>query len=394
MTRGGGNPVPNAAAEYPLLAKEDFIGLDASVVHLGAGLESPMLKSHEGIFTRFARDKSAGADGRQRLLDEYVVTRQLTADLLGVDESWVGFSYNVAHFMNQVANALAADSGDNVLVIENEFPSVIYPWLQQSRRGLEVVVIPGAHSAEDEEALVASHLTSRTRAIVISHSSYLSGIRRDLARYRALADSVGAALVVDASHTLGSIAVDGGYADFLVSACYKWLFGVHGVAVSLWNRERQPDWKPSDVGWASVVMQDPAMRGREPYSVVADGRIFELGNPSLLGIHILGNALRVIGGVGVTEIERHNLALSGLALSLLGDLPVKLLTPPGDAERAGNVAFAVEDETAWQEDLRRAGVIAAVGQRRLRLSTHAFNSIADVRSGVQAVASAYERGLR
>lgn len=377
----------------PLLPRSTFVGLDNSSVHLAAGLESPMMVSHAEVFSQFSLRKSRGAEGRQELLDEYISTRRRAASLLGVDDSWIGFSYNVGHFMNHVANSLRLERGDNVLVMEGEFPSVIYPWLQQRQRGVDVVVVPQSLDPQRELENVAERVDQRTRAIVISHSCYLRGTRRDLRGFRLIADEVGAALVVDSSHTLGSIGVDGTYADFLVSACYKWLFGVHGVALSMWNKERQPDWIPSDVGWASVSPQDWEKRGREPYSLVSDGRVFELGNPSLLGVHILGNALSRLDEIGISAIEEHNLAISGYLLSELSRLPIHLLTPFDDSQRAANVSFSVKEETAWKKFLQDAGIIAAVGLGRVRFSTHLYNSTADADRASSAVEAALKAGV-
>ena len=56
---------------------------------------------------------------------------------------------------------------------------------------------------------IAAAVDRRTRAIAVSHVGYLTGARHDLGRLRVLADRVGARLVVDASHALGVVPVDG-----------------------------------------------------------------------------------------------------------------------------------------------------------------------------------------
>ena len=63
----------------------------------------------------------------------------------------------------------------------------------------------------------------RTRVIAVSHVSYLTGERHDLAALRVLADRVGALLVVDFTQAAGWMPIDASVADFGFSACYKWL---------------------------------------------------------------------------------------------------------------------------------------------------------------------------
>ena len=63
----------------------------------------------------------------------------------------------------------------------------------------------------------------RTRVIGVSYVSYLTGERHYLSALRALADSVGALLVVDFTQAAGYLPIEASVADFAFSACYKWL---------------------------------------------------------------------------------------------------------------------------------------------------------------------------
>jgi selenocysteine lyase/cysteine desulfurase len=90
----------------------------------------------------------------------------------------------------------------------------------------------------------AGCVDARTRAIGVSYVSYLTGERHDLSALRALADSVGALLVVDFTQAAGYLPLEATLTDFAFSACYKWLLGVTGVAVAYWNRVRQPGGLP------------------------------------------------------------------------------------------------------------------------------------------------------
>ena len=107
----------------------------------------------------------------------------------------------------------------------------------------------------DTDALLA-HVDSRTRVISVSHVSYWSSERVDLAQLRDAADSVGALLLVDFTHSAGALPVDLLVADFGFAACYKWLLGCSGVAVAYWNRERQPTWSPGTGGWISIILSE------------------------------------------------------------------------------------------------------------------------------------------
>ena len=132
--------------------------------------------------------------------------------------------------------------------------------------------------------------------MAVSHVSYLTGARHDLVTLRRLVDRVGARLVVDASHALGVVPVDGASCDVVVSCCYKWLFGVHGAGVFFVNRRRWPDLPPPWVGWHSTEREED-WRRRGTYHLRTGAERFEAGNPPFLPLYVLENARRTLDEV-------------------------------------------------------------------------------------------------
>src|SRR3546814_20167696 len=57
-------------------------------------------------------------------------------------------------------------------------------------------------------------------------------------------------LIVDSSHALGVVPVDGRLADVTVSAGYKSLCATQ-LGILAWNRKRRADFEPLPVGWCS-----------------------------------------------------------------------------------------------------------------------------------------------
>ncbi len=206
----------------------------------------------------------------------------------------------------------------------------------------------------------------------------------------ALAHDVGALLVVDATHALGAVPVSAPQADFLFAACYKWILGTHGVAAAYWNRQRLPDWRPREVGWHSVPHQLVPLPG-EALSEFADGRVFELGNPAFIAIAVLRNAVAYVNRFGIEAIAAHVTGLSGYLRRGLVELGIEPMTPEPAVQRAGNMAFAVDDEADWRHELEACGVLAWTGDGRVRLSTHLFNDESDVGRAVAAVAAILDR---
>jgi selenocysteine lyase/cysteine desulfurase len=279
--------------------------------------------------------------------------------------------------------------GDNVVVGQSEFPSVLLAWQRLRPRGVEVRAV--GREAVVAPAEFAGAVDGRTRVIAVSHVAYLTGARHDLRRLRGLADRVGARLVVDASHALGVVPVDGTLCDVVVACCYKWLLAVHGVGVFYVNSRRWPDLAAPWVGWHSTHREED-WRRRTEYRLQADGSRFEAGNPPFLPVYILDSALRVLDALDPRAVEAHVLALGGTLRAGLVKLGLPVLTPEAPEERAGNLVFATDRSVDVEHALRSAGVLVWSGDGRVRLSVHAYNDESDVARALAALGDLAARG--
>ncbi len=364
-----------------LIPKSAFVGIE-HVAHLGAGGEAPVLRSHLDAALRFLLDKGVGMLGRERFFAVAAQVRAGLARFLGGRPEEIALLAHASEGLFVASEGIAWRPGDNVVVEQSEFPSVLHAWHRLRPRGVEVRAV-GREAVVPLDEL-AGTVDGRTRVLAVSHVSYLTGRRHDLARLRALADRAGARLVVDASHALGVVPVDGSLCDVVVCCCYKWLLAAHGVGVFFVNGRRWPDLQPPWVGWHSVEHEDD-WRRRTDYRLVGTAERFEAGNPTFITLYLLENALRTLESVGVAAIEAHILALGGELRAGLVKLGLPVLTPEAPEARAGNIVFATDRSEAVERELREAGVIAWAGDGRIRLSVHAYNDAADVARALVAL---------
>src|SRR5215212_5063591 len=365
-----------------LAPKADFIGVEERV-HLAAGGETPFLKSHVEALTRYALDKSAGMPGRMRQLSAQDRTRDLAATLLGVTKDEIGFIPSTSDGVNMVAQTIDFKPGDNVVVETIEFPSDVYPWLIQQQNGVEVRFV-GTGFEVPPGALEAA-IDARTRAVALSHVSYLTGVRHDLKPIAEAAHAVGAIFIVDASHALGVVPVEARVADFVFSCCYKWQLGCTGIAIGFWNRQLQPDWAPKMAGWMSARPLDGEgeMR-RHTFTPRDDAMRMTLGNPSFPGAYVVDNGLKYILDIGIEKIEAHALELTARLREGLSELGLEMLTPAEPSRRAGNVCIARADGPRFVAELAERGVVVWEADGRVRYSAHLYNDGEDVARAIEA----------
>ena len=366
----------------PLLHPGLFVGLDG-IAHLCAGGEAPWLRSHDRACQRFGELKSGGMAGREEMFRTYSRAKERVARMLGVGPERVAFLAHASEGLNLAVAAVDWRPGDSVVFADLEYPSAVYAAARLREQGVEARIVAtrdGYLSVDD----LAAAVDGRTRLIMVSQVSYLTGQRLDLARLAELARSRGAVLAVDATHALGVVPVAGELCDVVVSSCYKWLLATHGVGVFAYDPVRVGDLQPNVIGWHSTA---PRAGASDPLamSLRSDASRLEAGNPSLLGLCVLDNALATLEPFDPSAVAEHAVALSGELVAGLRARGRTVLTPAPPEERAGNVCFAAGDAADLAAALSERGVEVWGSEGRVRVSAHLYNGGDDVAAFFRAL---------
>lgn len=360
----------------PLFDPADF-RLPAGIAHVCAGGETAFLHRHDAALLAYARDKSLGEPGRYAQEKAVLRARDLVAAAWGVARDDIGFCAHVAEGVSLVVESIDWREGDNLVVDPDEYPSVVAPAAlhRHPRIGIRFARM------SDPDA-VAAAVDGRTRLIGVSHVSYLTGERLDLAPLRAIADGVGALLVVDHTQAAGYIEIRPHLADFAFAATYKWLLGMTGTAIAYWNRARQPAWSPATAGWHNLAggTARPDWQGGA-VALVPDAMRFSRGNPAHASVYVLGSALDYLAEFETTALTQH---VQRLTAVLLARLP-ESTTPRDPARRGASVCITHPDASRICKVLHEQGVWAWNGRGRVRFSFHGYNGMADVERVVAAL---------
>lgn len=345
--------------------------LPAGITHVCAGGETAALRAHDAALLRYVADKSTGMPGRDAQDAEISAARDGLARLWNVGPGDIGFVSNVAEGVSIVAESLDWREGDSIAIDANEYPSVVAP---VALRRNPAVSLRQAHGMAPDR--LSACVDGSTRIIAVSYVSYLTGERVDLQAMRALADSVGALLLVDFTQASGYLPIEASIADFAFSACYKWMLGITGVAVAYWNRQRQPDWAPVSAGWYSLA---PGSRGYDPRPALkADAMRFTRGNPAHCPIYVLNSALSYLAQFPMVVVQRHVQTLTTKLLGALAAASIDVMTPSDPARHGASVCIASPRAQAVVDAMHARGVYAWGGQGRIRISFHGYNGAQDV----------------
>jgi selenocysteine lyase/cysteine desulfurase len=305
------------------------------------------------------------------------------AQLLGARTDEIALLGSASEAINAVAAAVDLEAGDNVVINDLEFPSVVLPWLRLRERGIDVRLVRHQNWEIPTDLLLAA-VDDRTRVVALSHVSYVNGWRHDVEAISTALRGTRTRFLLDATQTVGVLPVQAALADFLVSSTYKWLLGTHGLGVLYVNRDTVGQPEPAAIGWFSLETAFTEDR-YERYRLRADAGRFETGYLNFPAIYALNASVGYLLEIGVDRIAAHAHALGDELIAGLSGLGLTVTTPAVRARRGASVTFLHERAAEIGQRLAATGVYVWAGDGRVRASAHAFNDSRDVERYLDAL---------
>jgi selenocysteine lyase/cysteine desulfurase len=280
--------------------------------------------------------------------------RAAWARLHSVDVGRVAISSQVSVCAGLVAGALPR--GARVVAAQEDFTSVLFPFLAQEARGVTVDLVP-------LDSLV--HALDGADLVSVSAVQSADGRRPDL---DAIAAS-GVPAFVDATQACGWLPFDASRFDFVACGTYKWLLGPRGCAFLAIREDAAERLTPQLANWFAA--EDQAAYYGGPLRLADNARRFD-SSPAWFSWVGQEASLDVLERVGVQAIHDHDVALANRFRAGLG-------LEPGDS-----AIVSVPSRPGAEDRLRAAGVMYA-GYDLLRFSFHLYTTEADVDRALEAV---------
>ena len=285
---------------------------------------------------------------------------------------------NTAAGINTAALSLPLRPGDNVLVLDGDYPANIYPWMNLSHRGVLTKFVPARNGGLDLDVLV-SRIDSHTRVIAMSTVVFATGFRNDLVAVGQICKERGIFFVVDGIQSLGALPFDvqAANVDFLAAGSQKWLLGPIGGGFMYVRREILDQLVPGAyVGAASTV--DPWNFLDYNFTPLPTAERFNLGSQNMLGMYGVRASLEMIQEAGIEHVAERVLMLAGVAIGDLQERGFILLASTAPEHRSGIVIPEVADPVAACAKLEAAGIICIPRGKGVRIAPHFYNTEEEV----------------
>ncbi len=153
-------------------------------------------------------------------------------------------SYGLANVVKNVDTRLPAGQvkGKEIILVEEQFPSNVYPWFElEKTQQAKVRIIKAPKSLENRgehwNESILNAINSNTGLVAISHVHWADGTLFNLKAIRKRTTEVGALLIIDGTQSVGAYPFDVKEfePDALICAGYKWLMGPYGLGVAYYG---------------------------------------------------------------------------------------------------------------------------------------------------------------
>lgn len=313
--------------------------------------------------------------------------RDLFARLAGApDPARVAIQPGVSYGVATAAKNLPVSAGQNIVVSHEQFPGNYYQWHRTAAEaGAELrVVAPAEGEGRGRSWNERLHeaVDAKTAVVALPHVHWTDGTRFDLAAIGTRCRDVGAALVVDATQSVGALPFDFAaiQPDVLICASYKWLLGPYSLCLA-WFGPRFDDGSPLEETWIArersndfqnlVDYQDRYVPGAVRYDMSERSNFFLAP--------IAAASIELLIEWSPDRIQEYCRALTEDLLRDLGEVGYSVEDPEWRASHLFGLRMpASVDLASLKAALGARNISASLRGTALRLSPNVYNDTVDV----------------
>ncbi len=307
--------------------------------------------------------------------------RGLFARLVGGDADGVAIVPSVSYGMAVATANVPVKRGEKVLILEDQFPSNVYPWRELvKKKEADLVTVPRPDD-HDWTRAVLERIDADTAVVAVPNCHWTDGSLLDLVEIGRRAREAGAALVVDGIQSLGAHPFDVGAVqpDFLVASSYKWLLGPYGVGF-MYVGEAYREGVPVEHNWIN-------RRGSEDFSSLIEyqdtfqpgARRYDVGERSnFVLLPMAASALRRILHWGAANVSETIGGLTDLVEREAGGRGIEAIPKGRRARHMIGLKLGPEAPEDLAARLAAEGVFVSVRGESVRISPHLYNTEEDV----------------
>ena len=362
-------------------SQKHLFDIPDEITYLNCAFISPQLQSVKKAGIRGVSGKSSPWELMpQDFFTQSEHCRSLFAKTLGTDKECVSFIPSASYGIAVAAKNLNLKSGDEVVVLSEQFPSNYYMWKHKADlAGACIRTVPKTNS--DLTAAVLDTITEKTAIAAIPNCHWADGTLVDIQAVSKRCSEVGAALVLDLSQSAGVMPVDFNSVnpDFVITVGYKWLLGPYSFGYMIVNKKHR-DGQPLEYNWMArensenfsdlVLYRDSFQPGARKFDVG------ERSNFVLMPMAIA--ALKQISEWGINNIGNSLSHFTDEIASRALELGLTVLNKKERAPHILGIQFQNGVPHRLADNLQRENIYVSIRGNSIRIAPYLYNTNKDI----------------
>ena len=320
-----------------------------------------------------------------------VELKKTIARLINVDWHDVILGNSATYGLHLLANGLEFKAGDEIILLQNDFPTDILPWLSLQQKGVIV------HQLKAREHVltpleIEKAINGRTKLVCLPLIHSFTGFKQDIKAIGKLCRSQGILCVVNLSQATGAFEIDLGLweVDAVICAGYKWLLGPYGTGFCWIRKEARERLNYAHNYWVSL-MDEKSLSSEGPINLKEDhsARRYDVfGTANFFNYVPWRVSMEYLLSIGLDKVNKHNQMLVDQMVDGLDQRCFDLLSPRPQKDRTNIMVFSYKDASQNPrlfEFLREEGFYLALWRNKLRLSPHIYNTPQEIKGLLKAL---------
>lgn len=302
--------------------------------------------------------------------------RALVAQMIHCAAEDIALIPSTSYGMSMMAHSLPLKSGDEVVIVEQDFPSNNFAWEPLRERGIKIRTVP-FRADTDQTARVLESLIPPARVLSLSVVHFFTGFRYDLKLISETCRQNNIFLIVDAIQAAGTIEMNlqETHVDALCAAAHKWQLSPSGTGFLYVHKDFRSRLTSPVSGWMhnknATRFQETDMFTYEPASST---RSYELGTAPIILLAAYEQSLQVLLESRISYIEEHNIRLADKMKAFFRELGWKQPVTPIPSPFCSVCPAEQYNATDILRALAEREVFVAVRANHLRMTPHLYNT--------------------
>ncbi|MGH9773836.1 MAG: aminotransferase class V-fold PLP-dependent enzyme [Candidatus Acidiferrales bacterium] len=268
---------------------------------------------------------------------------------------------------------------NKIVLVDLEFPSIVYFYMEQRRRGARVEVLPSEDGIHAPLEKLLAAIDETTALVPISYVLFRSATIVDARAIVERAHRVGAHVILDCFQATGTVPVDvrALETDFAVGGVLKWLCGGPGVAYLHVRPDLRKKFAPMITGW--LAHQRPFNFEIGAVDRRDDSFRFLNGTPHIPALYACQPGLEILAEAGVHRIREKSQKQTERIIAGATARGWRVNTPRDARERGGTVSVdCPHGYEVMRELVAREILVDYRPNAGVRLSPHFYNTDAEI----------------